>query len=108
MKSNQVPFEQLQQVETEKGLRLAFISTKKGQPTSTLLAAIITSALDRLPIPKRMRWGASRAEFVRPMHWLLVLPFQLKLEMVLQSKLFPLWCFHGISQAYVLQIYGGI
>ena len=72
-KSNQVAFEQLQQVETEKGLRLAFISTKKGQPTSTLLAAIITSALDRLPIPKRMRWGASRAEFVRPMHWLLVL-----------------------------------
>ena len=48
-KSNQVAFEQLQQVETEKGLRLAFISTKKGQPTSTLLAAIITSALDGLP-----------------------------------------------------------
>jgi glycyl-tRNA synthetase beta chain len=72
-KSNQVTFEQLQQVETEKGLRLAFISINKGQPASTLLATIITNALDKLPIPKRMRWGASRAEFVRPMHWLLVL-----------------------------------
>ena len=72
-KSNRVEFDQLQQVETEKGPRLAFISVNKGKPTSELLASVITDALDRLPIPKRMRWGDSRVEFVRPMHWLLVL-----------------------------------
>ena len=71
-KSNQVSFDELKQVDTDKGPRLAFVSINEGQATSTLLAAIISSALDQLPIPKRMRWGASRVEFVRPMHWLLV------------------------------------
>ena len=31
------------------------------------------NSLDKLPIPKRMRWGASRVEFVRPVQWLLML-----------------------------------
>lgn len=63
----------LQQVETPKGPRLAHISTIAGKATDTLIAEIITTALNALPIPKRMRWGSSRAEFVRPVHWIVAL-----------------------------------
>ncbi|MEW5249405.1 glycine--tRNA ligase subunit beta [Microbulbifer discodermiae] len=47
--------------------------TTGGEDTTTLLGGIVTAALDGLPIPKRMRWGARREEFVRPVHWLLML-----------------------------------
>lgn len=44
-----------------------------GQATTSLLPAIVQNSLDKLPIPKRMRWGASRVEFVRPAQWLVML-----------------------------------
>ena len=44
-----------------------------GVATTTLLAGIVAAALAKLPIAKRMRWGASRTEFVRPAHWLVML-----------------------------------
>src|SRR5210317_1433950 len=34
---------------------------------------IIERALAALPIPRRMRWGAGDAEFVRPVHWVVLL-----------------------------------
>ncbi len=37
------------------------------------LSAIVTSALEQLPIAKRMRWGSGDAEFVRPVHGLIML-----------------------------------
>lgn len=45
----------------------------KGKRTAELLPAIVRNSLDKLPIPKRMRWAASRVEFVRPVHWLVML-----------------------------------
>src|SRR5699024_1928052 len=38
-----------------------------------LLPEILQQAINKLPIPKRMRWGDSRVQFVRPVHWLVVL-----------------------------------
>ncbi len=52
---------------------LSFSGTKAGEKTVTLLPGIVQRALDALPTPKRMRWGASEAQFVRPVHWLLML-----------------------------------
>ena len=72
-RSNGVDFADLEQVDTPKGPRLAFKSVLQGQATPTLIPAMIDTALSALPIPKRMRWGASRAEFVRPAHWLVLL-----------------------------------
>lgn len=72
-KSNGVSFEDLKEVDTEKGPRLAFHSTEIGKDTTVLLEDIINNALSRLPIPKRMRWGSSRTEFVRPIQWACVL-----------------------------------
>lgn len=44
-----------------------------GVATVELLEGIIETALANLPIPKRMRWGANRYEFIRPVHWLVML-----------------------------------
>ena len=65
--------EALQRLEEAKGSFLFFIGTKPGSDVATLLPGIIEKALDGLPIPKRMRWGAGDTEFVRPVHWLVML-----------------------------------
>ena len=56
-----------------KGTFLSFVGTKPGQRTVELLPGLVQSALDLLPIPRRMRWGAGDALFVRPVHWLVML-----------------------------------
>lgn len=53
--------------------KLVYRSQAGGDLTAGLLPAIVETALNNLPIAKRMRWGASRAEFVRPAHWLVML-----------------------------------
>lgn len=53
--------------------KLAFTVLEKGQSTTALIPGLLEPALSQLPIPKRMRWGSSRNEFVRPVHWLVVL-----------------------------------
>ncbi len=44
-----------------------------GDPVKALLPATVQTALAALPIAKRMRWGSSRAEFVRPVQWVVML-----------------------------------
>jgi glycyl-tRNA synthetase beta chain len=68
-----VAVEQLQRTMTDKGERLVFRSAQEGKFALDLLPGIVSASLDKLPIPKRMRWGAKRAEFVRPVHWLVML-----------------------------------
>jgi len=63
----------LQQMETDKGTWLMYRAQQTGQETQRLLAEIIKTALDKLPIAKRMRWGALDAQFVRPVQWVMVL-----------------------------------
>lgn len=55
------------------GEKLRFVKEVKGEQTTALLPGIVTQSLNDLPIPKRMRWGASRVEFVRPTQWLVML-----------------------------------
>ena len=68
-----VKVDELETMETDKGAWLVFRKRQKGEPTAALIGDIINQSLKRLPIPKRMRWGASDVEFVRPVHWLVVL-----------------------------------
>jgi glycyl-tRNA synthetase beta chain len=56
-----------------KGEFLHYSGVRPGAATPTLLEAIIGGALDRLPIAKRMRWGSGTVEFVRPVHWVVLL-----------------------------------
>lgn len=72
-KSCGVTVGQLERRQTEKGQRLAYTLGIKGKTAAELLPQIVTEALAKLPIPKRMRWGAGEAEFVRPVHWVVML-----------------------------------
>jgi len=63
--------EQLERQKTEKGEWLLFKQTQKGAETIELLPAIAETALNQLPIAKRMRWGENDFQFVRPVHWLI-------------------------------------
>ncbi|WP_409524370.1 glycine--tRNA ligase subunit beta [Nitrincola sp. MINF-07-Sa-05] len=63
----------LEQLETDKGSYFVYRGTEQGKQTPELLPEIVSQSLHQLPIPKRMRWGASRTEFVRPAHWLVML-----------------------------------
>lgn len=68
-----VTVEELERIETDKGAWLGYRVQEKGRSTSELVPEIVTQALNQLPIPKRMRWGAGNAEFVRPVHWVVLL-----------------------------------
>jgi len=64
---------QLSEMETPKGTWLVYRSTEPGNDTISLLNAIVDQSLSKLPIPKRMRWGAQKVEFVRPVQWVLMI-----------------------------------
>ena len=64
---------ELGRIETDKGAWLVAESVEKGRPAAELLPGLIEKALADLPIPRRMRWGDGDAEFVRPVHWIVLL-----------------------------------
>ncbi|ORU90614.1 MAG: glycine--tRNA ligase subunit beta [Cycloclasticus sp. symbiont of Poecilosclerida sp. M] len=66
-------FDELETLKTDKGEWLSYKKLEKGQPSESLLPAIIEKSLSRLPIAKRMRWGSSNDAFVRPVHWVVLL-----------------------------------
>ena len=63
---------ELSEIDTS-GPKLRFSQEIAGQAASSLLPGIVEQALADLPIPKRMRWGARKEEFVRPVQWLVML-----------------------------------
>lgn len=65
--------DQLDTLETDKGAWVVYRTVEKGRPTVELLPRLVEQSLADLPIPKRMRWGAHRIEFVRPVHWLVLM-----------------------------------
>lgn len=72
-KSCGVEVADLQQQETDKGVWLVFKATEKGKALSEIIEEIINHSLAKLPIPKRMRWGSNEVEFVRPVHWVVLM-----------------------------------
>jgi len=64
---------QLQTLETEKGAWLVARVKQTGQQTVSLLPGMLQQALGALPIPKRMRWADHSFQFVRPVHWLVLI-----------------------------------
>jgi len=65
--------DKLSTLKTDKGEWLTYEIKEEGKKTIDLLPAIAENALAKLPIPKRMRWGSSDVQFVRPVQWLLFL-----------------------------------
>jgi glycyl-tRNA synthetase beta chain len=63
----------LQTLETKKGSWVVYRSSKPGKSLKDLIETILHQSIAKLPIAKKMRWGFSRDEFVRPVRWLLIL-----------------------------------
>jgi len=72
-KSCGVAVEELERIDTPKGVWMGVTIKQQGLPAIELLPKILQNSLDRLPIPKRMRWGASEVEFLRPVHWIIAM-----------------------------------
>lgn len=68
-----VDISELETIDTNRGPCLAYVYKNPRRQTVDLLPQIVLDALQSLPIAKRMRWGASRVEFVRPTQWLVML-----------------------------------
>jgi len=68
-----VEIDQLGREVTDKGEWLCYAIQVTGLSLTALVNKALEQAVKQLPIPKRMRWGDSDQEFVRPVHWLLAL-----------------------------------
>lgn len=68
-----ITVDELERITTDKGECLAWRSIEAGKTCGEMLPGLVETALKKLPIPKHMRWGSGDIEFVRPIHWVLVL-----------------------------------
>ena len=76
---------ELTTINTDKGDYVGYIQTVQGQATTELLPTIFQTALDNLPIAKRMRSGASRNEFVRPVQWAVLMQDDAVIDATIQG-----------------------
>ncbi|MFN2301035.1 MAG: glycine--tRNA ligase subunit beta [Gammaproteobacteria bacterium] len=72
-RANGVAVDALERLETDEGAWVVCRRQIDGRAAVDLLPGIVEAALARLPVARRMRWGAGDAEFVRPVHWLVML-----------------------------------
>jgi glycyl-tRNA synthetase beta chain len=63
----------LQVIKTDQGEWVGFTQQVTGKSLDALLPEMIEESLKALPIAKRMRWGASDVQFVRPVHAVVLL-----------------------------------
>ena len=68
-----VSVDELQRLETDKGAWLVWQTTESGKTCAELLPTMVEQALKQLPVPKRMRWSDNDFEFVRPVHWVVLM-----------------------------------
>ncbi len=76
---------ELTTIKTDKGDYVGYVQTIQGQATTELLPAIFQTALDNLPIAKRMRSGSSRNEFVRPVQWAVLMQDDAVIDATIQG-----------------------
>ena len=68
-----VEVDRLVRIEAGDSAWLGYRSTKPGAKLASLLPAMVERALARLPVPRRMRWADRDTEFVRPVHWVVLM-----------------------------------
>ncbi|NKF51859.1 glycine--tRNA ligase subunit beta [Shewanella sp. WXL01] len=72
-RGNGISVDQAERLTTDKGEWLLHKAQVVGAETKTLVADMAQKALDKLPIPKPMRWGANKTQFIRPVHTITML-----------------------------------
>lgn len=65
--------EDLTTLSTDKGEWLLYRGRRPGKPAASLLPEIAARALRRLPVGRAMRWGSGTEQFIRPVHWVVML-----------------------------------
>jgi len=68
-----VAVKDLERMTSDKGEWLSCCLLERGATAAELLPGIVGQALKSLPVQRRMRWGSSDLEFVRPVHWIVML-----------------------------------
>lgn len=68
-----IAVEALGELRTDKGAWLVFRKSQPGRLLKELLPELLSRVVAGLPVARRMRWANLRDEFVRPVHWLVVL-----------------------------------
>ncbi|WP_199507669.1 MULTISPECIES: glycine--tRNA ligase subunit beta [unclassified Psychrobacter] len=76
---------ELTTINTDKGDYVGYEQTIHGKATAELLPEIFQTALDNLPIAKRMRSGASKEEFVRPVQWVVLMQDDAVIDATIQG-----------------------
>jgi glycyl-tRNA synthetase beta chain len=72
-RSNGITVKQAQRLKTDKGEWLLHKAVQPGKTVDELIPGFVNQALSKLPIPKPMRWGSERIQFIRPVHTLVLL-----------------------------------
>ncbi|MCL1143852.1 glycine--tRNA ligase subunit beta [Shewanella gaetbuli] len=67
-RGNGITVDQAERLKTDKGEWLVHNAKVVGVATASLIADMTQRALDKLPIPKPMRWGSNKTQFIRPVH----------------------------------------
>jgi glycyl-tRNA synthetase beta chain len=72
-RKNDIAVDELVQADTPKGKVFACRKTVRGGLLGSVLGAMVEEALRKLPITRMMRWGSGEAQFVRPVHGLVMM-----------------------------------
>ncbi|MDA8361896.1 MAG: glycine--tRNA ligase subunit beta [Gammaproteobacteria bacterium] len=63
----------LVRLSTERGEFLGFRERRAGLALKNVLEGLLHEVIKKLPTGRRMRWGAGDTEFIRPVHWIVLL-----------------------------------
>jgi len=72
-RSNGISVDQAERLKTDKGEWLLHKAVQPGKSVHELIPNFVNQAVSKLPIPKPMRWGSERIQFIRPVHTLVLL-----------------------------------
>jgi glycyl-tRNA synthetase beta chain len=72
-RSNGITVAQAERLITDKGEWLLYKTTEQGKHVEQLIPDMVNLAIAKLPVPKPMRWGSGRTQFIRPVHTLTLL-----------------------------------
>lgn len=69
-RSNGISVSEAERLVTDKGEWLLFKTIEPGKTVAELIPTMVNNAIAKLPVPKPMRWGNGRTQFIRPVHTL--------------------------------------
>lgn len=72
-RSNGITVAQAERLATDKGEWLLYKTIEQGKHVEQLIPDMVNLAIAKLPVPKPMRWGSGRTQFIRPVHTLTLL-----------------------------------